>query len=79
MKVIEDLKPRPRKADTFVVERGKEIQEWYQQKLPKKALLGSCGGRFPGRGTKEQGRGEGEEDEGSEERRVRNVIIEEVI
>ena len=37
------------------------------------------GGRLPGRGTEEKGRGEGKEDEGSEEKKVRNEIIEEVI
>ena len=35
MKVMEDFVSRPHKADTFVVERGKERQEWNEQKLPK--------------------------------------------
>ena len=37
------------------------------------------GGRLPGRSTKEKCREEGEEDEGSEERRIRDQIIEELI
>ena len=45
MTVIEDFEPRPHKAVTFVVERGKERQE---QKLPK-ALPGHSGGKLPGR------------------------------
>ena len=40
---------------------------------------GYSGGRLPGRSTKEKGRAEGEEDEGCEERRVRDEIIKEVI
>ena len=60
-----------------MVERGKERQEWHERKLPK-ALPGFCGGRLPGRGAEEKGREEGKEDEGSEERRVRNEIVEEV-
>ena len=78
MKVIEDFESRPHKAVTFVVERGKERQEWNEQQLPK-ALPGYSGGRLPERNTEEKGRKEGEEDEGSEERRVRNEIIKEVI
>ena len=67
MKVIEDFEPRPHKAVTFVVERGKERQEWNGQKLPK-APLGYSGGTLPGRSTEEKGREEGEECEGSEQR-----------
>ena len=40
---------------------------------------GYSGGRLPGRSAEEKGREEGEDDEGGEERRVRNEIIEEVI
>ena len=43
-----------------------------------KVLPGYSGGMLPGRSTEEKGREEGEEDEGSEERRVRNEIIKEV-
>ena len=43
-----------------------------------KVLLGYSGGRLSGRSTEEKGREEGEEDEGSGERRVRNEIIKEV-
>ena len=78
MKVIEDFESRPHKAVTFVVERGKKRQELNEQQVPK-ALPGYSGGRLPGRNTEEKGRKEGEEDEGSEERRVRNEIIKEVI
>ena len=60
MKVIEDFESRPHKAVTFVVERGKEKQEWNEQELPK-AQLGYSGGRLPGRSTEEKGREEGEE------------------
>ena len=44
-----------------------------------KVSPGYSGGRLPGRSSEEKGRKEGEEDEGSGERRVRNAIIEEVI
>ena len=44
---------RPHKAVTFVVERGKERQEWNEQKLPK-APPGHSGGRLPGRSTEEK-------------------------
>ena len=37
-----------------------------------KALLGYSGGRLPGRSAEEKG-GEGEDEDGGEERRVRNV------
>ena len=78
MKVVEDFESRPHKAVTFVVERGKERQEWNEQKLPK-SLPGYSGGRLPGRSTKEKGREEGEEDEGGEERSIRDQIVKEVI
>ena len=45
VKVVEDFESRPHEAVSFVVERGKEIQEWTGQKLPK-VLLGYRGGRF---------------------------------
>ena len=35
MKVLEDFESRPHRAVTFVVERGKERQDWNEQKLPK--------------------------------------------
>ena len=69
MKVIEYFEPRPYKAVTFVVERGKEWQDWNVKSV----------GRSPGRGAEEKGWEEGEEDEGSEERRVRSETTEEVI
>ena len=53
MKVIEDFESRPHKAVTFVVERGKERQEWSEQRMPK-VLPGYSGGRLPGRSTKEK-------------------------
>ena len=56
-----------RLAVTFVVERGKERQEWNEQKLPK-VLPGYSGGRLPGRSTEEKGREEREEEEEEEER-----------
>ena len=76
--VIEDFESTPHKAVTFVVERGKERQEWNEQKLPK-TLPGYSGGRLPGRSTERKGKEEGEEGEGSEQRQVRNEIIEEVV
>ena len=78
MKVTEDFESRPHKAVTFVVERGKERQEWSEQRMSK-VLPGYGGGRLPGRSTEEKGREEGEEDEGSEEKKVRNEIIKEVV
>ena len=65
---FEDFESRPQKAVTFVVERGKERQEWNEQKLPN-ALPGYSGGRLPGRSTEEKGREEGEEGEEKEQRR----------
>ena len=53
MQVLEDFESRPHKAITFVVERGRERQEWNEQKLPK-ALPGHSGGRPPGRCTEEK-------------------------
>ena len=78
MKVVEDFESRPHKAVSFVVERGKEIQEWNEQKLPK-VLPGHSGGRLPGRSTKEKGSEEGEVDEDGEERRIRGQIVQEVV
>ena len=54
------------------------MQEWNEQKLPK-VLPGYSGGRFPGRSKKEKGREEGELDEDSEKRKVRNEIAQEVV
>ena len=71
MKLVEDFESRPRKAVSFVVERGKERQEWNEQKLPK-ALPGYSGGRLPGRTTKEKGTKDGDVDEGGEERRIKD-------
>ena len=55
MEVVEDFESRPHKAVSLVVERGKEIQEWNEQKLPKVLQVNSRG-RLPGRSTKEKGR-----------------------
>ena len=63
----------PLKAFSFVVERGKEIQEWNEQKLLK-VLPGYSGGRS----TKQKGREEGEVDENGEERRTRGQTVQEV-
>ena len=61
-----------------MVERGKEIQEWNEQKLPK-VLFGYSGGRLPGRSTKAKGRGEGEADEDGEKRKDQGQIVQEVV
>ena len=50
-----DFDSRPHTAVTFVVERGKERQEWNEQQLPK-AIPGYSGERLPGRSTEEKGR-----------------------
>ena len=55
MEVVEDFESRPHKADSFVVERGKEIQKWNEQKLPK-VPPGNSGGRLPGRSTQRRQR-----------------------
>ena len=78
MKAVEDFESRPRKAVTFVGQRGEDRQEWREQRVPK-VLPGYSGRRLPGRSTEEKGREEREEDKGSGERRVRNEIIKEVI
>ena len=78
MEVVEDFVSRPHKAVSFLDERGKELQEWNEQKLPK-ALPGYSGGTLPGRSTKEKGREEGKVDEDSGERRIRNEIAQEVV
>ena len=41
MKVVVDFESRPHKAVSFVLERGKETQEWNEQKVPK--VLGYSG------------------------------------
>ena len=56
----------------------KEIQEWNEQKMPR-VLPSHSGGRLLGRTTKVKAREEGEEDEDSGERRIRNEIVHEVI
>ena len=61
--VVQDFESRSRKAVTFVVERRKERQKWREQRMLK-VLPGYSGGRL-----------QGQEDEGSEERRVRHEII----
>ena len=53
MQVMEDSESRPHKAVTFIVDRGKERQEWNEQKLPK-ALPVFCGGRLLGRSNEEK-------------------------
>ena len=78
MQVVESFESRPHKAVTFVVKRGKERQEWNEQKLPK-ALPGYSGGRLPGRSMEEKGREEGEECKESEQRQEENEKIEEGI
>ena len=55
MKVIEDFESRPHKVVTFIVERGKERQEWNEQKLPK-ALPGHSRDMHGGRRRKKQTR-----------------------
>ena len=40
LEVVEDFESRRHKAVSFMVERGKEMQEWNEQKLPK-VLTGS--------------------------------------
>ena len=66
---VEDFESRPRKTGSFAVEREKKTQEWTERKLPK-VLPGYCGGRLPGRSTKEAG---GEEEEEKEEKKQRNA------
>ena len=78
VEVVEDFESRPHKAVSFLVESEKEIKVCSEQKLPK-VLPGYCGGRLPGRSTKEKGREEGELDEGSEERKIRSEIAQEVV
>ena len=78
MQVTEDFESRPHKAVTFVVKRGKEKQEWNEQKMPK-ALPGYSGGRPPGRSVEEKSREEGEEGKESEQRQEENETIEEGI
>ena len=78
MKVVEDFESRPHKAVCFVVERGKDRQEWSKQKLPK-VLPGYSGRMLPGSSTKEKGREEGEVNEGSRERRIKDQIVKEVV
>ena len=77
LEVVEDFESRRHKAVSFMVERGKEMQEWNVQKLSK-VLQGHSGGRLPGRSTKEKGREEVEANEGSEDRRIKSQIIQEV-
>ena len=52
MEVEEDFESRPHKPVSFEVEKGKEIQEWNEQKLTK-VLPGYGGGKLPGRSAKE--------------------------
>ena len=75
---VEDFVSRPHKAVFFLDDRGKEMQEWNEQKLPK-ALLGYSGGRLPRRSRKQKGKEEGELDEGKEERRIKSAIAQEVV
>ena len=79
MNAVEDFESRPHKAVIFEVERGKERQEWSEQKLPK-VLPGYSGGRLPGRSTKsKRQRRKGEDDEDSGVRRIRNEIAHEAV
>ena len=59
-----------------MVERGKERQDWNEQKLPK-ALPGYSGGRLPGRSTEEKGREEGEEGKGVEKDKLETRSLKE--
>ena len=70
MEVIENFESRPHEAVSFVVRRGKEIEEWIEQKL-QKVLPGYSGGKLPGRSTTEKGRAEGAVDEDGGDRRIR--------
>ena len=74
MEVVEDFESRPDKAVPFVVRRGKEMQEWSEQKLPK-VFPGYSGRRLPGRSTQEKGREKGAVDEDGEERRISGQIV----
>ena len=65
MEVVEDFESRPHKAVSFVVERGKEMQEWNEQNLPK--VPPGCSGR---KGCqKKKAEKKGEVDEGGEEKK----------
>ena len=61
-----------------MVERGKEVQECNEQKLPK-GLPGHSGGMLPGRSTKEKRREEEEAEEACREGQVRKEIVQEVV
>ena len=78
MQVIEDFELRPHTAVTFVVERGKERQEWRELNC-RRCYWDTVEEGYQGEAPEKKGREEGEEDEGSGERRVINEIIEEVI
>ena len=78
MKVVEDFESRPQKAVSFVVERGKEMQEWNEQRLPKVLLVIVEEGCLEG-AQKRKGRDGGEVVEGGEERRIRCHIVKEVV
>ena len=54
------------------------MQEWNEQKLPE-VLPGCSEGRLPGRSTQINGREVEEEVEGSEERKIRQEIAQEVV
>ena len=66
MKVVEDFESRQHKAVSTLVERGKEIQEWNEQKLPK-VLPVHSGESLPERSEEESGREEEEEEKDSRE------------
>ena len=78
MQVIEDFESRPHKAVTFIVERGKERQEWNDQKMPM-ASSGQSGGRLPGRCVEEKGRETEEECAKSRQGQEKHEKIEEGI
>ena len=78
MKVVEDCESMPHKAESFVVEREKEVQECNEQKMPQ-VLPGYSGGRLPGRSTEEGGREEEEAEEACREGQVRKEIVQEVV
>ena len=74
MKVVEDFESRPHKAVSFVVERGKDMQEWSEQKLTWIQWR-----KVARKEHQKKSREEGEVDEGGEERRIWGQIVKEVV
>ena len=69
MRVVEDFESRPHQAVSFVVERGKEMQEWKRVETAEGAIWIQW---------REKSREE-REVEGGEERRIRGHIVKEVV